>query len=133
MGKDAGGAVGAGYRRLRSFKACREGKSPMAMAWAAYKRGEISLDQLNARRDHISRMATCSTRWGDDVWEAGVVYPPGGPNRTGMVMCRTCFRYIPPQAMGSEGICYECWTEGMRLTAMIFLPSSSSVVKWSQM
>jgi hypothetical protein len=94
-------------------------------------RGDFTGPAQRAARPHLAD-GDVFDPLGDDVWEAGIAYPPGGHNRTGMVMCRTCFRYIPPQAIGSEGICYECWTEGMRLTAMVFLPSSSSVVRWEQ-
>lgn len=119
----------------RRYFPARPGKpSPAKQADLDLKAGRIRSDQLDARRDWIVRMACCSAAWGYDIWRGEiqwperrlVEYPPGGRLGTKMRQCRCCEKYMPPQVVGLNGRCYECYVVARGETGND--PSSFSVV-----
>jgi len=82
-------------------------------------------------RNQLLRIV-CSQRWEDDIVDGindarlpppaktvaaerrvlheSEFYPPGG-DHTAMLQCLVCTRHLPPQVVGSVGVCYECFKE----------------------
>lgn len=88
--------------KLRFYPACRGQPSPARLAQIEVELRIITKDQRDLRRARIVERSTCSTRWGDDLWEGGCEYPPG-LKQTSMVLCVSCRRFVPPQATEPVG------------------------------
>lgn len=87
---------------------------------------------------------TCSWRWHQDVYDQVIddpalyrhtpddqeralqkkaVWPPGG-FATGMKRCEHCGLWMPPQAIGSDGQCLDCFYGALPAALHCFLPSA---------
>lgn len=132
-------AVSAGVRHARTLRGGLEHERPRVRVGP--DRG--SLDDLDVLRRLTNRLLrlVCSEPWADhckglvvsgavplkDKIEVPLrqkgVYPPGGL-MTAMKPCRECRRWMPPQYVGSDGTCLECYYAGLSLFRLALTPSS---------
>jgi hypothetical protein len=114
-------------KRRRNRKATRRAMTPAQQFDADVASGRAMTHHREGRRYRATKKC-CSANWADahwhgqlhiglaEVWHTPVEYPPGS-DQTGMIQCRQCGRFTPPNCIVQHTgtpMCLDCAIAGVK-------------------